>query len=93
MNIIKLSKIITPIVVVASQTFSSAFDFNVMPILIDIGRVIFKVSVVGGVYLIIRQNTTKGIEQIKSAAIGYVALNAMDLFVNIVDNISQNIAR
>lgn len=93
-EVVMIINIITQIVLNnMTNTFSQAFDISIMPILSDIGKVIFKVSVVGGIYLIIRQNAPKGIERIKYAAIGYVALNAMDLFINIVDNIGKNIAR
>jgi hypothetical protein len=74
-----------------NNQLSNAFRTGILPILFDIGRVIFICSVVYGSYYIIRRQYPEGSERIKYAAIGYIILRLTDAFVNLVDNIANNI--
>ena len=62
-----------------------------MPILIDIGKVIFSCSVVYGAYYIMRKQFVIGIDSIKWAAIGYIALRLTQGFTNLVDSIANGL--
>lgn len=68
----------------------SAFRSSIVPIFMEIGKVLLYVSVFYGAYHIIRSQYTKGVEKIKWAAIGYIMLQMTDAFVSIIDKIAQN---
>lgn len=68
----------------------SSFNSSIMPIFMEIGVVLFKCSVIYGIYRIIRSQYTQGVTQIKWAAIGYISLRLTDAFVVLVDNIAKN---
>ena len=95
-KIIKLFPVVfnllTPTVCLAyNNELSNAFRTGIMPILYDIGRVIFWCSTVYGTYYIIRKQYPEGSERIKYAAIGYIVLRLTDGFCQLVDNIANNI--
>ena len=74
-----------------NNELSNAFRVGIMPILYDIGRVIFWCSIVYGTYFIIRKNYPEGSERIKLAAVGYIILRLTDGFCQLVDQIANNI--
>jgi len=74
-----------------NNELSTAFNSGIMPILIDIGKVIFSCSVVYGAYYIMRKQFVIGIDSIKWAAIGYIALRLTQGFTNLVDSIANGL--
>jgi hypothetical protein len=68
-----------------------AFSTSIMPIFIEIGTIIFRCSVVYGVYHVMRMQFTQGINQIKWAVIGYISLKMIDAFTILVDRVANNI--
>lgn len=74
-----------------NNELSNAFRIGIMPILYDIGKIIFMCSVVYGTFYIIRKQYPEGSERIKYAAIGYIVLRLTDGFCQLVDQIANNI--
>ena len=74
-----------------NNELSTAFNSGIMPILIDIGKVIFSCCVVFGAYYIMRKQFVIGIDSIKWAAIGYIALRLTQGFTNLVDSIANGL--
>lgn len=74
-----------------NNELSRAFKIGILPILFDIGRIIFWCSVVYGTYHIIRRQYPEGSDRIKWAAIGYICLRLTNGFTELVDNIANNI--
>lgn len=70
---------------------SDFFITNILPHLIDIGKIVFWVSAVGGLYHITRMKTTEGIERVRAAAMGYIGLKLLTSFVEFVDKITDGI--
>jgi hypothetical protein len=73
------------------QVISGAFNEHIMPIMIDIGRTIFMCTVAYATYYLMRKQYREGVERIKAAAIGYICLSGMNLFIRIVDQIAGSI--
>ena len=69
-----------------------AFRVSIIPIFMEIGKVLLYVSVFYGAYHIIRSQYQRGVDKIKWAAIGYIILQMTDAFVKIVDNIAKNMS-
>jgi len=74
-----------------NNELSTAFNNGIMPILIDIGKVIFSCSVVYGSYYIMRKQYVVGIDSIKWAAIGFISLRLCQGFTNLVDSIANGL--
>lgn len=74
-----------------NDELSNAFIKNILPIFWDIGKVIFICSVVYGTYYIMRRNYNEGIERIKMASIGYVAMRMTSCFIDLIDKIADGI--
>jgi len=74
-----------------NNELSTAFNSGIMPILIDIGKIIFSCSVVYGAFYIMRKQYVVGVDSIKWAAIGYIALRLTQGFTSLVDNIASNL--
>lgn len=70
---------------------SKAFIDNFLPILYDLGKVVFWVSAIGGLYLVMRTQITEGIERLRAAALGYIGLRLLTGFVELVDKITSGI--
>jgi hypothetical protein len=74
-----------------NNEISNAFKAGIMPVMYDIGKVIFWCSSVYGVYYIIRRNYREGVDRLKWATIGYICLRLLDAFTKLVDVIVNNI--
>jgi len=72
-----------------NNELSNAFNTGIMPILIDIGKVISQCSIVYGSYYIMRKQFQIGVDSIKWSAIGYIALKLTHSFTQLVDNIAS----
>lgn len=67
------------------------FDQCLLPLAIEAGTCIFKITLISGVYILLRANTHEGIKKIKIASIGYVLLRSIDSYVKLIDNICASI--
>ena len=72
-----------------TNELSNAFNVGIMPILIDVGKIIFQCSTVYGAYYIMRKQYQIGLDSIKWAAIGYIALRLTHGFTLLVDSIAS----
>lgn len=82
-----------PVMVKPQQkTVAESFRATGLPVLYDIGKVIFWCSSVYGFYYIIRKNIKEGSARVKWAAIGYILLRCLETFTRLVDNIATSLA-
>jgi len=72
------------------HVISEYFNYGVMPILLDAIKVIFKVSVVQGIYYILRSDRKTGIDRIKHATTGYIMFKFIDIFISLIDEVVNN---
>ena len=77
--------------IVGADVISRVFDESIMPYVYDIGKLLLKVGIVQGAYYVMRADRKAGIEKIKYASFGYIMLKFIDVFINIIDEISANI--
>jgi hypothetical protein len=77
-------------VILADVGLYSAFYGALMPVLQDIGKIMFMTSTVYGTYYIMRMKYGEGANMIKYAAIGYICLSLTDKFIRLVDKIVAN---
>ena len=70
---------------------ANAFESSILPIFFDFGKCLFYVSIISGVYMLIRGNGSESIKKIKTSIIGYVAMRCTIAFVNLVDRIADTI--
>lgn len=77
--------------VVASTTFSKMFEEVLLPLVLDIGTVLFQVGCIGGIYLIMRADAKGGTTKIKWAMVGYAMLKLLTVFTTMIDRIIANI--
>lgn len=73
------------------QIISQTFNQHLMPIMIDIGRTIFMCTTAYATYYLMRKQYREGVERIKAAAIGYICLSGMNLFIRIVDQVASSV--
>lgn len=64
---------------------TNAFMKAGMPILYDLGTVIFVVTCTFGFYAIIRKQVKQGVERLKWAAVGFIGLKSLELFIKLVN--------
>lgn len=69
----------------------SVFDQFLIPLAVEAGTCIFKITLISGIYILIRSNAHEGIKKIKTATIGYVLLKSINNYVKLIDNICSNI--
>ena len=70
---------------------TQVFDKCLLPLAIEAGTCIFKITLISGVYVLLRANTSEGIKKIKVASIGYVLLKSIGNYVKLIDRICANI--
>lgn len=64
---------------------TNAFMKAGMPILYDLGTVIFICTCTFGFYAIIRKQVKQGVERLKWAAVGFIGLKSLELFIKLVN--------
>lgn len=69
----------------------SAFDGWLMPLAMEAGTCLFKLTLISGIYVLIRANAHEGIKKIKTASIGYVLLRSIGSYIRLIDSICNNI--
>lgn len=69
----------------------SAFDQCLLPLAFEAGTCLFKITLISGVYVLIRANAHEGIKKIKMASIGYVLLKSINNYIKLIDRICENI--
>lgn len=67
------------------------FEECLLPIAFEMGKCLFYLTIISGVYVLIRGNTSDSIKKIKTSTIGYVMLRCVVGFVNLVDRIADTI--
>lgn len=70
---------------------STAFEDAILPIFVEMGKCLFYLSVMSGIYVLIRGNASESIKKIKMSIIGYTALTLIKQFVNLIDKLAANI--
>lgn len=70
---------------------SQVFETAILPLCFDMGKCMFYITIISGVYVLIRGNVHESIKKIKTATIGYVILRCVVSFVNLVDRIADTI--
>lgn len=70
---------------------AKVFEDCLLPIAFEMGKCLFYLTIVSGVYVLIRGNASESIKKIKTATIGYVMLRCVVAFVNLVDRIADTI--
>lgn len=70
---------------------SIAFEECLLPLAFDAGRCLFYLTIISGVYVLIRGNASEAIKKIKMSTTGYVILRCVVAFVNLVDRIADGI--
>lgn len=68
-----------------------AFDRILLPMAIEAGTCIFKLTLISGIYILMRSNTSEAIKKIKTASIGYVLLKSINSYITLIDNICSTI--
>lgn len=68
-----------------------AFENAILPLLVEGGKCIFYLSVVSGIYVLIRGNASESIKKIKMSVIGYIMLTMIRKFVVLIDKLAANI--
>ena len=76
--------------VYASGAFSTAFQSALMPHIIDFGKVVFWCCCCYGAYYIMRRQVNEGVDRIKYACFGYIALRLMNGFTDLIDKIATD---
>lgn len=67
------------------------FDNCLLPLAIEAGTCIFKITLISGIYVLMRANTHEGIKKIKVASVGYVLLKSIGNYVRLIDRICEGI--
>lgn len=67
------------------------FDNCLLPLAIEAGTCLFKITLISGIYVLIRANAHEGIRKIKMASIGYVLLKSINNYVRLIDRICASI--
>lgn len=68
-----------------SNIFTPLFLDGLMPIVMDITGILFRVSIIGGIYCIMRSDSKNGLNRIKMATIAYCMLKFIEVFVQLID--------
>ncbi len=67
------------------------FTESLLPLAIEGGKCLFYISMVSGIYVLIRGNCSDSIKKIKTATIGYFLLKMVKNYVALIDRIASNI--
>lgn len=67
------------------SVFTPLFLDGLMPIVLDITGVIFRVAIIGGIYCIMRSDSKNGLNRIKMATVAYCMLKFIEVFVQLID--------
>lgn len=77
---------------VISGDFISTAVFNTfLPLCWDVGKVLFAIGCIQGVYMLIRSDTKGFINKTKWATIGYIALRFIQVFITFIDTLAVGI--
>lgn len=67
------------------------FDKTLLPLAQEFGACLFKLTLISGVYVLIRGNASESIKKVKTSTIGYVLLKTIKTYVDLIDQIAANI--
>jgi hypothetical protein len=74
-----------------SVGLAQAFKTAIMPIMYDIGQVLFFCAVLLGGYLWIQGRSSDAIRRIRDACYGYIFIRLSEQFINLIDKIAESI--
>lgn len=66
------------------------FENLLLPLAIEGGKCLLYVSLVSGVYVLIRGSVSDSVKKIKTATIGYFFLRMIKSYVDLIDKLASN---
>lgn len=70
---------------------ATIFEQCLLPLAIEMGKCLFYIAAVSGIYVLIRGNASESIKKVKTSTIGYILLRSIKNYVDLIDRIVDNI--